>query len=83
MATTNTISSDHSTTPTSTTPLGAVLALTFLGSLGTGIVTNGIAFVATQGLDYSKGMNLLLTLALGLLCRYGHHLPYLDSSIIG
>lgn len=62
MAMTNTISSHQSAIAT---PLGAVLALTFLGSLGTGIVTNGIAFVATHSLGYAKGMNLLLTLALG------------------
>jgi MFS family permease len=43
-----------------------VLVLTFLGSVGTGVVTTGISFIATQGLEYSKRMNLLLTLALGI-----------------
>ncbi len=49
-----------------TTPLGAVLALTFLGSLGTGAVTNGFSFIATQGLGYARTMNLLLALVLGV-----------------
>jgi hypothetical protein len=62
MATTNTIPSAQSQ---AVAPLAAVLTITFLGSLGTGIVTNGIAFVATHSLGYDKGMNLLLTLALG------------------
>jgi len=47
-------------------PLLAVLVLTFLGSVGTGVVTTGISFIASQGLGYGKRMNLLLTLALGL-----------------
>ncbi len=88
MAMTNTISSAQSPT---TTPLGAVLALTFLGSLGTGVVTNGIAFVATHSLGYAKGMNLLLALALGasyivgaltagrLVCRYTQKHAWLST----
>ncbi|MFG0244694.1 MAG: hypothetical protein ACF8MF_01415 [Phycisphaerales bacterium JB052] len=48
------------------TPLWAVLVLTFLGSLGTGAITNGFSFIATEGLGYSRGMNLLLALVLGL-----------------
>lgn len=48
------------------TPLWAVLTLTFLGSLGTGAVTNGFSFIATQGLGYQRAMNLLLALVLGV-----------------
>lgn len=48
------------------TPLPAVLALTFLGSLGTGAVTNGFAFIASEGLNYGRKMNLLLALVLGI-----------------
>ena len=47
------------------TPLWAVLTLTFLGSLGTGAVTNGFSFIATEGLGYGRRMNLLLALVLG------------------
>jgi len=47
------------------TKLVAVLALTFLGSLGTGAVTNGFSFIASQGLGYGRKMNLLLALILG------------------
>ncbi|MDF1809202.1 MAG: hypothetical protein P1U42_05845 [Phycisphaerales bacterium] len=47
------------------TPLWAVLSLTFLGSLGTGAVTNGFSFIATEGLSYGRKMNLLLALVLG------------------
>ncbi|MEX0875912.1 MAG: hypothetical protein WD114_00500, partial [Phycisphaerales bacterium] len=47
------------------TPLWAVLTLTFLGSLGTGAVTNGFSFIATEGLGYGRRMNLLMALALG------------------
>lgn len=47
------------------TPLSAVLSLTFLGSLGTGAVTNGFSFIATEGLGYTRTMNLLMALVLG------------------
>lgn len=66
MATTPPIPSSAIPPAGSRTPLWVVLTLTFLGSLGTGVVTNGISFIATQGLGYSKRMNLLLALALGV-----------------
>lgn len=47
------------------TALWAVLTLTFLGSLGTGAVTNGFSFIASEGLGYGRGMNLLMALVLG------------------
>lgn len=50
---------------TAITPLWAVLSLTFFGSLGTGAVTNGFSFIATQGLGYGRKMNLILALVLG------------------
>ena len=42
-----------------------VLLITFLGSMGTAVVTTGIAFIADQGLGYSGTQNLTLALALG------------------
>ncbi len=50
----------------SPTPLWAVLTLTFLGSLGTGAITNGFSFIATEGLGYTRTMNLLMALVLGV-----------------
>ncbi len=47
------------------TPLAAVLVLSFLGSLGTGAITNGFSFIASEALGYGRAMNLLLALALG------------------
>ncbi len=60
-----TIPHKHSETPTAPTPLWAVLVLTFLGSMGTGAVTNGFSFIASEGLGYGRKMNLLLALILG------------------
>ncbi len=57
--------SNHSAPAPAPTPLVAVLALTFLGSLGTGAVTNGFSFIASEGLGYGRKMNLLLALILG------------------
>lgn len=48
------------------TPLWAILLLTFLGSLGTGAITNGFSFIATEGLGYERRMNLLMALVLGV-----------------
>ena len=62
MATTHT---NHSAPKPTPTPLWAVLSLTFLGSLGTGAVTNGFSFIASEGLGYGRKMNLLLALTLG------------------
>jgi MFS family permease len=60
-----TTSPNHSALPPSPTPLVAVLVLTFLGSMGTGAVTNGFSFIASEGLGYGRKMNLLLALVLG------------------
>ncbi len=46
-------------------PLSLALLITFLGSMGTAVVTTGIAFIADQGLGYSGQQNLVLALALG------------------
>ncbi len=51
--------------PPQPTPLAAVLVLSFLGSLGTGAITNGFSFIASEALGYGRAMNLLLALALG------------------
>lgn len=47
-------------------PLWAVLCLTFLGSLGTGAITNGFSFIASEGLGYGRRLNLLMALVLGV-----------------
>jgi MFS family permease len=56
-----------------------VLLITFLGSMGTAVVTTGIAFIADQGLGYSGTQNLLLALALG-----GSYIPaaYFSGPVI-
>ncbi len=45
--------------------LAVVLALTWLGSLGTGAVTNGLFFVTHELLSFSEARNLLLALVMG------------------
>jgi len=45
--------------------LSRVLALTFLGSVGTGAVTNGIYFITKNGLGYGRLENLWLGVAFG------------------
>ena len=60
-----TTSPNHSASAPAPTPLVAVLVLTFLGSMGTGAVTNGFSFIASEGLGYGRKMNLLLALVLG------------------
>lgn len=45
--------------------LAPVLALTFLASLGTGAVTNGLFFVTHELLAFSEVRNLLLALVMG------------------
>lgn len=57
--------SNHSRPANTPAPLWAVLVLTFLGSMGTGAVTNGFSFIASQGLGYERRMNLLLAFVLG------------------
>ncbi len=42
-----------------------VLSITFLGSMGTAVVTSGIAFITDQGLGYSGTQNLVFALVLG------------------
>jgi hypothetical protein len=50
-----------------TAPLWGVLALTFLGSLGTGAVQNGLSFLAESAAGFTSRQNLLLQLTLGVL----------------
>lgn len=47
------------------TPLWAVAGLTFLASIGTGVVWNGVAFVAKHEYGFQKHETLLLYLVLG------------------
>tara|TARA_R110000737_G_scaffold2923_13_gene9663 strand:+ start:176520 stop:177806 length:1287 start_codon:yes stop_codon:yes gene_type:complete len=51
--------------PTRVAYLWRVLLITFMGSMGTAVVTNGIAFIADQGLGYSSTQNLVLGLVIG------------------
>lgn len=46
-------------------PLGAILVFTFINSIGTGVVTNGVAFLATHGYGYGTAGNYWLSFALG------------------
>jgi hypothetical protein len=48
-------------------PLWAVLAFTFLGSLGTGIVTVGLFFIASNAYAFGRAESFLLGLAEGLV----------------
>lgn len=50
---------------TNPAPLRLVLLITFFGSMGTAVITNGLSFIADQGLGYSGTQNLLLALVLG------------------
>lgn len=47
-------------------PLWAVLAFTFLGSMGTGVVTSGIYFMTKHAYGFSVAANYMLGLALGV-----------------
>ncbi len=47
------------------TPLWAVCAVTFLASIGTGVVWNGIAFIAEHQYEWEKWQTLLLYLVMG------------------
>lgn len=48
------------------TPLGLLLLFTFLSSLGTGVVTNGISFLTKQAYGYRAMDNYALAAALGI-----------------
>jgi hypothetical protein len=47
------------------TPLAAVLGLTFLCSLGTGVFWHGVPFIAKHSYDFGQTRNLLLAAAMG------------------
>ncbi len=47
------------------TPLAAVLALTFVCSMGTGVFWHGVPFIAKHTYDFPQTRNLLLSLAMG------------------
>jgi hypothetical protein len=47
------------------TPLGAVLGLTFLGSLATGVFWHAVPFIAKHAYDFSQTRNLILAAAMG------------------
>ncbi|HZW10385.1 MAG TPA: hypothetical protein VFF69_10825 [Phycisphaerales bacterium] len=47
-------------------PLWAVQALAFLGSMGTGVVTNGVFFLSKHACGFSEGENFALGLLMGV-----------------
>jgi hypothetical protein len=53
------------------TPLRAVLGFTFLNSITTGVVTTGIAFLATAAYHFGPGGNYLLSCVSGLTYMVG------------
>jgi hypothetical protein len=55
----------------SSTPLPAVLGFTFLNSIATGVVTTGIAFLATAAYHFGPGANYLLSCLSGLTYTIG------------
>ncbi|NUQ52426.1 MAG: MFS transporter [Phycisphaerales bacterium] len=62
--------------PSAAAPLSAVLAITFVSSIGTGVVTNGVFFLTKSGFGFSDLDNYWLALALGvtyiLAARFSH-----------
>lgn len=57
--------------PDRATPLPAVLAVTFLCSLGTGVFWHGVPFIAKHTYDFSQARNLLLSSAMGAVYTLG------------
>ena len=53
------------------TSLRAVLAVSFLCSLGTGVFWHGVPFIAKHAYDFTQTRNLLLALAMGLVYMAG------------
>jgi hypothetical protein len=53
------------------TPLGAVLGLTFLCSLGTGVFWHGVPFIAEQTYGFSQPRTLLLAATMGGIYTVG------------
>lgn len=56
----------HQTQYTKQASLSVVLALTWLGSFGTGIGWSGVFFISKQAFGFSETMNLFLASAVGL-----------------
>lgn len=62
---------DHLPTRSPPAPLWSVLAISALGSLGSGVMWNGIAFVTKQDFGYSELQSFSLLLATGLIYVIG------------
>ena len=60
--------STHTIPPT---PLRAVLGVTFLASIGTGVVWNGVPFIAKHDYGFTKAMTLSLYVVLGAMYVVG------------
>ncbi len=57
--------------PVKSTPLGAVLVVTFLASLGTGVFWNGLSFIAKHAYGFDQVRNLILYALLGAVYALG------------
>jgi MFS family permease len=49
------------------TPLAPIFALTFLASIGTGVIWNGVPFIAAEEFGYGQLANLCLSLFIGVV----------------
>lgn len=56
---------------TAPTALGKLYAVTFLNSLGTGVVTNGIFFLTKNSFGFSQAQNFILGIVLGVTYIFG------------
>lgn len=63
--------SDRRSVDGATTSLAAVLVVTFLASLGTGAIWNGLAFIAKHNYGFEQPRNLLLHAAMGAVYAIG------------
>ena len=58
-------------TRTAQTSLGKLYAVTFLNSLGTGVVTNGIFFLTKNSFGFTQAQNFILGIVLGVTYIFG------------
>ncbi len=63
--------SDRRSVNDETTSLAAILAVTFLASLGTGAIWHGLAFIAKHNYGFDQSRNLLLHAAMGAVYTVG------------
>jgi MFS family permease len=61
------LSTARSSAPASPTSLGAIIVLTAVCSVGTGVLWNGLAFIVKHDYDYAEEATLVLYIGLALL----------------